>query len=385
MRRQKQRGFTLIELLVVIAIIGILAAMVFPVFARARESARKAVCLSNVKNIALAFQMYLADNNDTYPPAENRREVLDYFNLCPGGQAFDPVAPCLVGEERANPYIRIAVVLDEYIKNREVWLCPSAKCLSGPGFIVPGPDWFGYMKAHEGEWGGHQASGVCPRLYSFPPGWGGDVTDSIAQGRAPVAYPASRNPAHRVFAQGIGFNLWEHRGMKTVTVEDSVNFVVCGDSGFWPESITLGQLAYPDICAIECANCWGYCDPEYCAENLVAPGCEEAPGTYIAAAWKGGYAEVDGALLKDPSAAAHYARHLGGTNIGFLDGHAAWMNSRALVAKYAEDPAGHPVTNSQLGTYYSLGMYMFGPYSTYDQTCGGSTTFGESGMGPTIW
>ncbi|MBN1460995.1 MAG: type II secretion system protein, partial [Armatimonadetes bacterium] len=62
---RRSKGFTLIELLVVIAIIGILAAMVFPVFARARESARKAVCLSNVKNIGLAIQMYLADNNDT--------------------------------------------------------------------------------------------------------------------------------------------------------------------------------------------------------------------------------------------------------------------------------------------------------------------------------
>ena len=61
-----RKGFTLIELLVVIAIIGILASMVFPVFARARESARKAVCLSNVKNIALAVQMYLADNNDRF-------------------------------------------------------------------------------------------------------------------------------------------------------------------------------------------------------------------------------------------------------------------------------------------------------------------------------
>jgi len=75
----RRRGFTLIELLVVIAIIGILAAMVFPVFARARESARKAVCLSNVKNLALAVQMYLADNNDTLPPGEHRQEVLDYF------------------------------------------------------------------------------------------------------------------------------------------------------------------------------------------------------------------------------------------------------------------------------------------------------------------
>jgi len=59
MMARRSKGFTLIELLVVIAIIGILAAMVFPVFARARESARKTVCLSNVKNISLAIQMYL--------------------------------------------------------------------------------------------------------------------------------------------------------------------------------------------------------------------------------------------------------------------------------------------------------------------------------------
>ena len=68
MRLRKISGFTLIELLVVIAIIGILAAMVFPVFARARESARKAVCLSNMKNLALAINMYLSDYNDTFWP-----------------------------------------------------------------------------------------------------------------------------------------------------------------------------------------------------------------------------------------------------------------------------------------------------------------------------
>jgi len=64
---RRRQGFTLIELLVVIAIIGILAAMLFPVFARARESARKTQCLSNVKNLALAFQMYLTDYDKLLP------------------------------------------------------------------------------------------------------------------------------------------------------------------------------------------------------------------------------------------------------------------------------------------------------------------------------
>jgi len=55
----RKRGFTLIELLVVIAIIAILAAILFPVFSRAREAARKAACLSNAKQIGLALMMYV--------------------------------------------------------------------------------------------------------------------------------------------------------------------------------------------------------------------------------------------------------------------------------------------------------------------------------------
>ncbi len=63
----RRKGFTLIELLVVIAIIGILAAMLFPVFARARESAHKASCLANVKQLGMALMMYCDDNDGTYP------------------------------------------------------------------------------------------------------------------------------------------------------------------------------------------------------------------------------------------------------------------------------------------------------------------------------
>lgn len=67
--RRRSGGFTLIELLVVIAIIAILAAILFPVFAQAREKARSASCLSNQKQIALAFSMYSQDYDETYPQA----------------------------------------------------------------------------------------------------------------------------------------------------------------------------------------------------------------------------------------------------------------------------------------------------------------------------
>jgi prepilin-type N-terminal cleavage/methylation domain-containing protein/prepilin-type processing-associated H-X9-DG protein len=67
-RRTAVFAFTLIELLVVIAIIAILAAILFPVFAQAREKARQTSCLSNVKQIALAMNMYAQDADETYPP-----------------------------------------------------------------------------------------------------------------------------------------------------------------------------------------------------------------------------------------------------------------------------------------------------------------------------
>ncbi len=64
-----KKGFTLIELLVVIAIIAILAAILFPVFAQAREKARQTNCLSNMKNIGTAIILYIDDNHETYPQA----------------------------------------------------------------------------------------------------------------------------------------------------------------------------------------------------------------------------------------------------------------------------------------------------------------------------
>ena len=64
-----KRGFTLIELLVVIAIIAILAAILFPVFARAREKARANTCLSNMKQLTLGVLMYNNDWDERMPPA----------------------------------------------------------------------------------------------------------------------------------------------------------------------------------------------------------------------------------------------------------------------------------------------------------------------------
>jgi len=62
-----RRGFTLIEMLIVIAIMAILAAILFPVFAKAREKARQAACSSNLKQIGLAVMMYISDYDQVLP------------------------------------------------------------------------------------------------------------------------------------------------------------------------------------------------------------------------------------------------------------------------------------------------------------------------------
>ena len=101
-----RRGFTLIELLVVIAIIAILAAMLFPVLARAREKARQTSCLSNVKQIMLANLMY-ADDYDERIVTES------YVGAGSGGWWTNPGV------------VMWWMILDPYLNNRDILLCPS--------------------------------------------------------------------------------------------------------------------------------------------------------------------------------------------------------------------------------------------------------------------
>ncbi|MEN6302104.1 MAG: DUF1559 domain-containing protein, partial [Armatimonadia bacterium] len=99
-----RRGFTLIELLVVIAIIAILAAILFPVFAKAREKARQASCLSNMKQMMIGVVAYVQDYDETL------------FWVYPNGQIGD-------GGRPMYPPIRIM----PYVKNDQMFLCPSRR------------------------------------------------------------------------------------------------------------------------------------------------------------------------------------------------------------------------------------------------------------------
>src|SRR5207248_7660664 len=108
--RLRKSGFTLIELLVVIAIIAILAAILFPVFAKARESARSTSCKSNLNQIGKAWMMYVQDYDEKTP--------LNWWS-------DTPCAPNDTGGAGRGAQPIMFARIQPYVKNRRVMICPS--------------------------------------------------------------------------------------------------------------------------------------------------------------------------------------------------------------------------------------------------------------------
>ncbi|MCX7799100.1 MAG: prepilin-type N-terminal cleavage/methylation domain-containing protein [Fimbriimonadales bacterium] len=142
-----KRAFTLIELLVVIAIIAILAAILFPVFAQAKNSAKKSSDLSNVKQLNTSLLMYIADNDDVYPSA--------YFH-----RAFNPAAGGTAGG-----YIHWSGMVMPYVKNVDIFVSPGDK-IGGHA-----PTCFSSANNNSGKgWPSGQQADRCPVGGNTPPG-----------------------------------------------------------------------------------------------------------------------------------------------------------------------------------------------------------------------
>jgi len=168
---RRQRGFTLIELLVVIAIIAILAAILFPVFAQARASARKMICLSNMRQIGLAVHMYAQDNDGLYPSQQHDGV---FVNL-PGGPIVYP-----------NIQQNYMDELYPYMKSTGIWACPEAKP---------------HSSARKGGWKtGYHFNGA---FLSNPPGCKAPNCSGVAE--AAVVEPSNT----QIMRESYDYYLWE--------------------------------------------------------------------------------------------------------------------------------------------------------------------------------
>ncbi|MFQ6132268.1 MAG: DUF1559 domain-containing protein [Armatimonadota bacterium] len=126
-------GFTLIELLVVIAIIAILAAILFPVFGRARENAKRVACWSNLRQLGLALHMYAQDNDEWFPMGEDPEQWNYFF----------------------NPKLALVEATYSYAANRSIYYCSSAETLAqmNASSTRPGvPEWAAGLRNTDENW-----------------------------------------------------------------------------------------------------------------------------------------------------------------------------------------------------------------------------------------
>jgi prepilin-type processing-associated H-X9-DG protein/prepilin-type N-terminal cleavage/methylation domain-containing protein len=284
-KNQRKVGFTLIELLVVIAIIAILAAILFPVFATAREKARQITCASNEKQIGLADLQYIQDNDEHYP-------MVDYYAY-PNG---------------VKELITWTIALQPYSKSTAVYKCPSdaspqpnnvvrfgdaAQPLSQPDYLQAANSDFAINADYlNPETNCNQS---LKTSYNDPNSEAGDGHQGI-----PIQEGNMDSPAETVFAV-------DSKPLMTGTgYKDAYIY------RYWTGS--PAGLTAPATCIS-----WSWGDR----------GAWDAPAT---GPYSGGSYGVPGDESGNTNTDRVSIRHNGGTNVVFCDGHVKWMTPGNLAA-----------------------------------------------------
>jgi len=300
-----RRGFTLIELLVVIAIIGILASMVFPVFARARETARKATCLANTKQLGLALIMYCEDYNGTLPM------TYYYQNGASSKPWKDPM-----GLDRGG-YVQWSGMIQDYVRNNQVFVCPS-----------------------------DAVDGWAPTVFSTPPVNPPSGQESLSQSESWLAegdysyindiqVPRLSYTTNELLMPRLKYAGIPQQVVKLDLIDDAVNTIVLTEYADTIESILDSSPTGGDaVKSHRPANAVAH------ADGTVFDGEHYPYSTYetdhvnhgAVCALPYDIAKEEIELAKTETGYGHHhicyiddERHLGGTNYVFADGHAGWM------------------------------------------------------------
>ena len=295
MKLSKSRSaFTLIELLVVIAIIAILAAILFPVFAQAREKARAASCLSNTKQMGLGLQMYVQDYDETFP-------YWSWWYSSDGG--FCPRSDGSPLDAGCNHWESIWFnAIYPYVKNAQVFACPSSN------------EHFTLMQS--GVWG-----------------WTFDNTSTdnmVAHGfqqalvNAPVNYGFNQVLAEGNLSNGGATTLAAIQSPAQLMAiadcdEGETNFLSPAPDPSNPNDpyhqAIISRVAWPN----ELSSCW----------NPFNPACGAALNNF-------GY-QFLGKLPFPDSSYDPQARHSYGDNLTFADGHSKWLRDTRITWDYQYD------------------------------------------------
>ena len=227
MKGRSGLGFTLIELLVVIAIIAILAAILFPVFARARAKARQTKCLSNLKQIGLAFHMYASDYDELLPPVAPSK-----WNWTHGWYH---------GGSQQTAMVKVYACLNPYIKNGQIWFCDDDVRRS---YAVANGGWGSTTDAAAGrvsycfctQWDTH---GAAPGFDPMCPDW--DAPTDIIRGQ-----PAEQNLMcdNGLYNDPAPYNVTPHTdGSNFLFMDGHVKYVPKGAWG----NLHPPMIARPDL------------------------------------------------------------------------------------------------------------------------------------------